>query len=342
MSELTVPSPDQLSADRMTELLASTPRGVGLGRLAGIASSLAAWQHQVPPAPIDRPRVVVFAGDHGIAERGISAYAPQASVEQYEELRTGGGPAQTLARVCAASVRIVDISLDHEAWGDERVSKSCPAIDVSDAMTESEMTRALEIGRRIADQEIDGGADLLLPGHIGVAASTSVAAVVGTLTATEPVAIVGPGSGITDEMWKRKVSVLRDAMFRARAVKGDAREVVRTVGSPEFAALVGFIAQAASRRTPVLLDGAIVSAAAFVADQVCPGVRHWLLASQLSGEPAHLVAVQQLGLTPLLALDLNLGQGAGSVLALSLISAACALAVDEAVVASQARSSDAG
>lgn len=332
-----IPAPDALSADRMREILLSTPRGLSYGRLVEVGALAASWQASVPPAPITQARTVIFAGDHGISGSDISAYSPSASVEIAEEIQAGGGPVHVLARAAGSAVRLVDISLDREAWGDERVSRSCPPIDRADAMTAEDLHRALEIGQRVADQEIDAGADLLVPGDLGVGLTTVAAVVMGVLTGTEPVAVVGPGSGTTDEMWKRKVTVLRDAMFRARGLRREPLAVLRTVSSPDFAALVGFIGQAASRRTPVLLDGAPVTAAAFVADLLAPGAREWFIAGQLSPEPAHLLALRELGLTPLVALNMSTGQGTGALTALPLIAAACELAADEAAAHAGAR-----
>lgn len=325
-----VDSPDADARNRMLEVFSASPRGLSYGRLRNVAGDLAGWQGQVPPTPLSQPRVVVFAGDHGIAARGLSAYAPRASVEQAREIQAGGGPVNVFARSAGASVRLVDVSLDHEATGKERVSRSCGAIDVEDAMTGPELERALQIGRDIADQEVDAGADLLVPGDLGVGVTTVAAALMGVLSRTEPVAVVGPGSGITDELWKVKVSAIRDAMFRARGLQDQPLEILRRIGSPDIAALVGFISQAASRRTPVLLDGAPVTVAAFYADRLNEGVRHWLAAGQMSPEPSHYLALQDLGLTPLLALDLSTGQGCGALAALPLLTAAGELAGDEA------------
>lgn len=332
-----VAAPDALSGDRMREIFDRTPRGFSLGRLAEIGVLAAQWQAQVPPRPISQARVIVFAGDHGISERGISSFARSASVEQAEEIQAGGGPVHILGRTAGAGVRLVDISLDREAWGDERVSRSCPPIDQADAMSTEDLSRALTIGQRVADQEIDAGADLLIPGDLGVGLTTVSAAVIGCITRTEPVAVVGPGSGVDDEMWKRKVTVLRDAMFRARHLRNSPLDVLRMISSPDFAALVGFIGQAAARRTPVLLDGAPVTAAAFVADLLAPGARAWFAAGQLSPEPAHLIALQKMDLIPLIALSMSTGQGTGALAALPLITGACELAADEAAAAAGAQ-----
>lgn len=325
-----VAAPDeQAREDVFTRLAQADTVGAGLGRLGEVAAWVAACQGQVPPRPVTRARVVVFAGDHGIAARGVSLLDPGTSVVQAEQVREGAGAVNVLARAAGASIRMVDVSLDHEAWGDERVARSSGAVDVEDAMTAEQFDRALEIGRRIADQEVDGGADLLIPGDLGVGGTTVAATVLGAFTRTEPVAIVGPGVGMTDEMWKIKVSVIRDAMFRVRGLAAQPLEVLRMVSSPDFVALVGFIAQAAVRRTPLLLDGALVTTAAYVAERLAPGARDWFWAGQLTPEPAHLIALQALDLTPLIALDMTAGQGTGALAALPLVTSAVELVADE-------------
>lgn len=319
-----VAAPDEEAAQAVLNQL----RG-DIGRLGEVAAWIAACQGQVPPTPLERCRVVVFAGDHGIVSRGVAAADPGESRDDASIIEGGGGPLNVLARAAQASIRVVDISLSHEAWGDERVSRSSGAIDVEDAMTLEQFERAVAIGKNIADQEIDSGADLLIPGDLGVGNTTVAATVIGAFTRTEPVVVVGSGVGISAKMWKARVTVVRDAMFRVRGMVTEPLEVLRMVSSPDFVALVGFIAQAAQRRTPMLLDGALVTAAAYVAEKLSPGARGWFWAGQLSPEPAHLIALQALDLTPLLALDMGTGQGAGSLAALPLVSSAVEMAAED-------------
>lgn len=324
-----VTTPDHLAAERLRAALGESRRGQSFGRLADVAAQIASWQGQTAPRPLERARVVVFAGDHGIAARDISVFAPQDTVKQADELQGGGGPAQVMARASGASLRVVDVALDRDVWGDERVMRSSGAIDVDDAVDEEQFSRALEIGKRVADQEVDAGADILLPASLGVGVSTVTAALLGSLTRTEPVAVVGPESGLSDEMWKRKVSVIRDAMFRARELRSNVPALLRAVSSADLVALVGFIGQAAVRRTPVLLDGAPETAAALVANRLAPGARDWFLAGQLTPEPAHRIALAELDLAPLIALELSTGQGVGALAALPLVRAAVELAAEE-------------
>lgn len=290
-----------------------------LGRLEDVGVFISACQGQVPPKPITRPRIVIFAGDHGVAKHGVSAYPSEVSLQMAANITAGGAAISVLADSAGASVRVADISLDHDAWGDERVSRSCGAIHLEDAMTEEEVLRALEIGKRIADQEVDGGADLLMAGDLGIGNTTPAAALIGVATRTEPVAVVGRGTGIDDEGWKRKVSVVRDAMFRVRTFRDDPIRVLQAISSPDLAAMAGFLAQASIRRTPVILDGVVVTSAALWATRLAPGARNWWIAGHQSAEPAHKFALQSLELTPLLEYGMRLGEGSGAMAALPLV-----------------------
>lgn len=293
-----------------------------LGRLEEVGVFISSCQGQVPPRPISRPRVVIFAGDHGVSKYGVSAFPSEVSLQMAENIRAGGAAVSVLAESAGASVRVADISLDHEAWGDERVSRSCGAIHLEDAMDEEQVIRALEIGKRIVDQEVDSGADLLIAGDLGIGNTTPAAALIGVATRSEPVAVVGRGTGIDDEGWKRKVSIIRDAMFRVRTFRDDPIRVLQAISSPDLAAMAGFLAQASIRRTPVILDGVVVTSAALWATRLAPGARNWWLAGHQSAEPAHAFALQSLELEPMVKYGMRLGEGSGAITALPLVKAA--------------------
>ncbi|MGC2863796.1 nicotinate-nucleotide--dimethylbenzimidazole phosphoribosyltransferase [Corynebacterium glutamicum] len=299
-----------------------------LGKLEQIGCFISACQGQIPPRPLNNSKIVVFAGDHGVATKGVSAYPSSVSLQMAENITNGGAAINVIARTTGTSVRLIDTSLDHEAWGDERVSRSCGSIDVEDAMTQEQVERALEIGKRIADQEVDAGADILIPGDLGIGNTTTAAALVGTFTLAEPVVVVGRGTGIDDEAWKLKVSAIRDAMFRVRDLRQDPIAIARKISSPDLAAMAAFIAQAAVRRTPVLLDGVVVTAAALLANKLAPGARRWFIAGHRSTEPAHSVALNALALDPILELCMSLGEGSGAATALPLVKIAVDLMND--------------
>lgn len=321
-----VPLPDKTVEARVRAAMTDNPRGMSFGRLASVGAWFAGRQGEAPPRPVASPRVVVFAGDHGIAQRGVSAFTPDASALQADEIAAGAAPVNTLARAAGASVELVRVSVDAPG---SLISRGSGAIDIEDAMTDEVFTAAAELGKRIADTAVDAGCDMAVAGDIGVGNTAVASAVVGTLTFTEPVVAVGRGSGINDETWKIKVAAVRDAMFRARDVHDDVAEVMRRISSPDFVALTAFIAQCAVRRTPVLIDGAFPSAAAYSAERLAPGVKEWLIASQLTPEPSHKVCLHALDLTPVAALDMTTGQGAGGAAVLPLIAAAVELVGEE-------------
>lgn len=301
----------------LDSLQVSVP-GRSLGRLAQIGAWVASVQGADVPQPFTRARAVVVAGNHGIAQRGVSAWVEDAAQQQVQQIAAGGGPANAAARLAGGSIRLVDVYVNHPTR----------PIDTEPAMTLQACTEAFEHGIAIADQEIDAGADLIIPGDCGVGNTTVAAALFGVFTRTEPVKAIGRGSGINDEVWKVKVTAIRDAMFRVRSFRDDEERVIAEIGGPDFACLVGLIAQAAARRTPMVVDGAYAAVAAYVAERMAPGTKRWLIASQLTAEPCHVTCLEALELEPVLALDCTVGQAAGGLAALPTINLAAELVAD--------------
>lgn len=287
-----------------------------LGRLEELGAWVASVHDIVPPPQIQKPRVVVFAGDHGIAARGVSNFDPIVSIQTFDNIASGGAGVCALARTHGATIRLVDISLDRESDDPHHVRRASGAIDVENAMSEDELAHALNAGIDIANEEIDGGADVLIPGDLGIGNTTIAAALIGSYTRTEPVKVTGRGSGIDDELWKPKVAAVRDAMFRARSLGRDPFKVLAAIGSPDIAAMAAFMAQAAVRRVPVILDGAIVAAAALWGNRLAPAASNYWVAGHRSPEPAHTYALEELGLTPIIEMSMRLGEGSGAVEAL--------------------------
>ena len=234
-----------------------------------------------------------------------------------------------LAEAAGASVRVVDIAVDVDeplspSIGTHKVRRGSGNIAVEDALSADEATAAIEAGRRIADEEVDSGADLLIAGDMGIGNTTAATTLIAALTDSEPVAVVGRGTGIDDAGWARKTAAIRDALYRARGVSADPVALLRICGGADVAAIAGFCAQAAVRRTPLLLDGLVVTAAAMVADRLAPGARLWWQAGHRSPEPAHAVALQRLELEPIVDMRMRLGEGTGAAVALPIVRAAVA------------------
>ncbi|TQM80369.1 nicotinate-nucleotide-dimethylbenzimidazole phosphoribosyltransferase [Saccharothrix saharensis] len=318
------PSVEPPSEHARTEALArhavlTKPVG-SLGRLEDLGAWVAACQGECPPRPFTRPRVVVFAGDHGVAQHGVSAYPPEVTGQMVANFLAGGAAVNVLATAAGATVRVVDLAVDSDtAVGDFKVRRGSGSIDREDALTREEAERAVEVGRRLVDDEVDGGADLLIAGDMGIGNTTPAAVLIAALTGSEPVAVVGRGTGIDDQGWMRKTAAIRDALRRARPVINDPVALLAASSGADIAAMAGFLAQAAVRKTPVILDGVVVGAAAVVAEELAPGARDWWVAGHRSVEPAHALALGHLSLDPLLEFGMRLGEGSGAVAALPLV-----------------------
>lgn len=315
--------------DELARAEALRPRG-GLGTLDELAGWLAACQGQAPPRSPRRPRVVVFAADHGVAAKGVSALPVGYTAAMAAELASGGGSLAALAEAAHATLRVVDLAIDAQetaaaVQADFKVRRGSGSIDTEDALTSEEAESAVLAGVRLADAEVDEGADLLVPVGLGVGASTAAATLVAALTGTEPVAVVGRGSAvdpIDDNTWMRKTAAVRDALRRARPVLSDPLELLRTSAGADLAALAGFLAQAAVRRTPVLLDGLVVSSAGLVAEELAPGARAWWVAADRGAEPAHALALEHLDLKPIVDLGIRRGDGLAATAVLPLLASA--------------------
>jgi nicotinate-nucleotide--dimethylbenzimidazole phosphoribosyltransferase len=321
------PDPDAERAARSRQQTLTKPPG-SLGRLEELSVWVAACQGACPPRQFARARVVVFAGDHGVTASGVSAFPSEVTAQMVANFDAGGAAINVLAELAGAGVRVADIAVDAEpanaVIGAHKVRRGSGNIAVADALTSDEALAAVQAGRTIADEEVDGGADLLIAGDMGIGNTTPATTLIAALTGSEPVAVVGRGTGIDDEGWARKTSAIRDALYRARGVIADPLGLLRVCGGADLAAMAGFLAQAAVRRTPVLLDGVVVTAAALVADELAPGARAWWQAGHRSTEPAHALALQRLDLEPILDLGMRLGEGSGAAVALPVLRAAVA------------------
>ena len=321
------PDPDVRARARARQGTLTKPPG-SLGRLETIGEWISACQGVCPPHALQRPRVVIFAGDHGVASHGVSAYPSEVTAQMVFNFAAGGAAVNALARNAGATVRVEDLSVGSDTVSElskYKVRESSGSIDREDALSDDEVQRAIEAGRAIADQEVDSGADLLIAGCMGIGNTTPATVLIASITNDEPVALVGRGTGIDDAGWARKTAAVRDGMRRARPVVNQPVDLLRTVAGADIAAMSGFLAQAAIRKTPVILDGVVVTAAALVAEALAPGAREWWIAGHRSTEPAHDAALTRLGLVPLIDLNLRLGEGTGALSALPLVTGAIAI-----------------
>ncbi|WP_338683160.1 nicotinate-nucleotide--dimethylbenzimidazole phosphoribosyltransferase [Streptomyces acidiscabies] len=306
-----------------------------LGRLDELGEWLAAAQGVVPVRPVDNPRVVLFAGDHGIAELGVSARPAGTATELVRAVLEGGRPVSVLARRAGVSVRVVDMSLDCEpdTFPAEvvrhRVRRGSGRIDIEDALTLEEAEAAFRAGVAVADEEADSGTDLVVLGDVSVGGTTAAGVLIAALCGTDASVVTGRGGlAIDDLAWMRKCAAIRDALRRARPVLGDQLQLLATVGGADLAAMTGFLLQCAVRKLPVVLDGVVVAACALVGQRVAFRAPDWWLAAHKTGEPGQAKALDRMALEPLLEQNVQVGEGAGGVLALPLVQAAAALAAE--------------
>jgi nicotinate-nucleotide--dimethylbenzimidazole phosphoribosyltransferase len=321
------PDPDIAVAARARQANLTKPPG-SLGRLEALSVWVSSCQGVCPPRQFERARAVVFAGDHGVTAAGVSAFPSEVTTQMVANFDTGGAAINVLAALAGAGVRVADIAVDAEpanaVIGAHKVRRSSGNIAVEDALTDGEVAAALDAGRRIADEEVDSGADILIVGDMGIGNTTPATTLIAALTDSEPVAVVGRGTGVDDAGWARKTAAIRDALFRTRGSTGDPVALLRVCGGADLAAMAGFCAQAAVRRTPLLLDGVVVTAAALVAEELAPGAKQWWQAGHRSTEPAHALALRRLELEPIVDLQMRLGEGTGAAIALSVVRAAVA------------------
>ncbi|MEV5973631.1 nicotinate-nucleotide--dimethylbenzimidazole phosphoribosyltransferase [Streptomyces sp. NPDC051921] len=320
-------------AEERRERLAVRPGA--LGRLDELGEWLSAAQGQVPVRPVEQPKVVLFAGDHGVASLGVSGRSAGGAYELVRGVLDGASPLAVLARAQQVPVRVVDAGLDCDPEllpaevTRRRVRRGTGRIDVEDALTADEARAALELGIAVADEEADSGTDLVVLGDLSVGGTTPASTLIAALCGTDASVVTGRGgAGIDDLAWMRKCAAVRDALRRARPVLGDQVELLAAVGGADLAATTGFLLQASVRRMPVILDGVVGAACALVAQRAAFRAPDWWLAGQVSGEPAQAKALDRMALNPLLDHGVTVGEGTGALLALPLVRAAAALAAE--------------
>lgn len=312
----------------------SVPPGA-LGRLDELGEWLSAAQATVKVRAIEAPKVLLFAGDHGVASLDVSGRAPGTAHELVRAVLDGASPIAVLARSMSVPVRVVDAGLDCEPEllpADvvrHRVRRGSGRIDVENALTVEETEAAVRLGIAIADEEADSGTDLVVLGDLSVGGTTPASTLIAALCGTDASVVTGRGgAGIDDLAWMRKCAAVRDALRRARPVLGDQLELLAAVGGADLAAMTGFLLQASVRRMPVILDGVVGAACALVAQRAAFRAPDWWLAGQVSGEPAQAKALDRMALNPLLDHGVHVGEGTGALLALPLVQAAAAFAAE--------------
>jgi nicotinate-nucleotide--dimethylbenzimidazole phosphoribosyltransferase len=305
-----VPGPDLDSgtAARRREAELTKPAGA-LGRLEDLAAWLATWQGRHPPS-VTRPRVAVFAANHGVAARGVSAYPASVTQQMVRNFIDGGAAVNQLCTSFDADLRVYEMALDQ------------PTADFTEdaAMSDPDCANAMAYGMLAVEE----GFDVMALGEMGIANTTSAAAICAALFGGAARDWVGPGTGLDQGGVARKAEVVAAGLDRHAGELGDPFEVMRRLGGLELAAIVGAIIACRMAQTPVLLDGYACTAAAAVLYRINPRLLDHCEVAHVSAEPGHARLLRELGRTPLLDLDMRLGEASGAALAIPLLQAACA------------------
>jgi nicotinate-nucleotide--dimethylbenzimidazole phosphoribosyltransferase len=305
-----LPGPDleagTAAAAREAQL--TKPAGA-LGRLEEIAQWMATWQGRHPPTA-NHPRTAVFAGNHGVAARGVSAYPAAVTAQMVQNFVAGGAAVNQLCRAVDSDLRVYEMALDE------------PTADftVGPAMEREECALAIAYGMTA----VETGVDLLAVGEMGIANTTAAAALCHALFGGTATDWVGPGTGVAGEALQRKIEVVAAGVARHRTATADAFEILQRLGGRELAAIAGAVMAARQARVPVILDGFAATAAAAVLFAADPHALDHCMVAHRSAEPGHTRLLERLGKPPLLDLGMRLGEASGATLAIAIVKAAVA------------------
>jgi nicotinate-nucleotide--dimethylbenzimidazole phosphoribosyltransferase len=306
LADLPAPDAAAIAAAEARNGQLTKPPGA-LGRLEKLALWMAGWQGTDRPHA-DRPQIVIFAGNHGVTAKGVSAFPAEVTVQMVANFAHGGAAINQLARAFGATLDVHALDLDQ------------PTADFTEApaMTEAEVVAALRKGY----EAVDPKADLFVAGEMGIGNTTTAAAIATALYGG--VGWAGRGTGVDDAGLARKEAAVAAGVERHAGVLGDPLQVLRCLGGREIAAMAGAILGARMHRVPVILDGFIACAAAAVLERAAPGALDHCIAGHQSAEGAHARLLEKLGKEPLLSLGLRLGEGSGAALAIGVVKGAVA------------------
>jgi nicotinate-nucleotide--dimethylbenzimidazole phosphoribosyltransferase len=324
--------PDEIAAAGAGRRLDSLtkPRG-SLGYLEEIVRRYAAIRRD-PEARIGGGALCVFVADHGVADEGVSAYPQAVTAQMLRNISGGGAAVSVLARRLGYRLWIADVGVAADTSAEalpgvlyRRIGAGTRNLAREPAMSVAEVRTALEVGVEVARDAVASGATLIGIGEMGIANSTSAAALLAAFTGLRPARLAGRGAGVDDAGMRRKVGAIERALKLHRAALKDPLATLAALGGFEIAAMAGACLGGAALNAPVVVDGFIATAAAVAAERLCPGLFAHLFFGHRSSEGGHAIALEQLGVRPIMDLGMRLGEGTGAALAMSVIEAALAL-----------------
>jgi nicotinate-nucleotide--dimethylbenzimidazole phosphoribosyltransferase len=312
-----------------------------LGRLEAIAAQIFSIFSGRIPVPLRRA-VYVFAADHGVTAEGVSAYPREVTAQMVRNFLAGGAAINVLARLHDVQLEVVDVGVDAEFEDAPglcrmKVRRGSGNMLREPALTAENLQVAMEAGMRKADSAKNRGQTLVAVGEMGIGNTTSASAIAAVLTKRKVADVTGCGTGLDQAARNHKLNVLRRSLkkhFGSLEEAPEPLEILRCVGGLEVAAMTGFILRAAANRTAIVCDGFISTAAAAIAHAIAPEVGGYLLAGHCSEEPGHRHLLRHMGLSPILKLEMRLGEGTGAVLAMPLIGSSVRLFTEMATFSS--------
>ena len=316
------------SAAQARQMELTKPPGA-LGELETLAIRLAAMQGTQRPA-VDAVWITVFAGDHGVAAEGVSAFPQSVTGEMVRNFARGGAAISVLTRALGANLEVINLGTVNDL-GDIanvthlRLGLGTANFTVEAAMNPAQYAAALHAGRDSAERAKQAGAQLYIGGEMGIGNTTAAAALACALLDETPQHLAGPGTGLDHAGVRHKIEVIQRALHLHADHLADPGEALRRLGGFEIAALAGAYLACAKIGLPILVDGFISSAAALAAERLCPGTAQWFMYAHSSAEPGHTRILTALGAKPLLNLGMRLGEGSGAAMAVPLLRLACAL-----------------
>lgn len=301
------------------------PQG-SLGLLEELSVKVAGIQGTAQPKIRDKV-IVTMAGDHGVTAEGVSLYPQEVTAQMVYNFLRGGAGINVLARHVGARMVVVDMGVatdldPHPDLLTKKVAYGTRNMAQGPAMSREEAIQAIEAGIEIVESELGRGMDIVGTGDMGIGNTTPSSAVVAAFTGAPVADMTGRGTGIGDEQWAHKVETIERALAVNRPDPADPLDVLAKVGGLEIGGIAGVILGAAAHRLPVVIDGFISGAGALIAAGLAPQAKDYLIAAHLSVERGHRLVLERLGLTPLLNLNMRLGEGTGAALGISLVEAA--------------------
>lgn len=326
--EAVTPLPDKLFAAATAKIDDKTKPLGALGRLEDLAVRMSLIQNDLNPT-IRQKNLFVFAGDHGITEEGVSAYPSEVTAQMVDNFLNGGAAINVLCRHHHIDMKVVDMGVKNEFNPHpdlvmKKVAKGTKNFAIEDAMTRQQMITALENGMTAFLDAFDQKPiDIVGLGEMGIGNTTSAAAIISVITGITPARATGRGTGIDDKGLARKTEVIERVLAFHTIDPSNGFEILRKIGGFEIAGIAGAVLAAASKKTAIVLDGVISTAAGLLAYIINPAIRGYLISGHKSVEQAQEAALTHMNLVPLIDFDMRLGEGTGAALAIDMADAAC-------------------